>query len=371
MRIAIGVDLHKATSSAYAVYAGEGKENDRHRRFLDGFNGEFGKFPSTPENFERLSAFVRGHECFVLLENSTKAHEVYWVLRNIGMNVTVAHSTDLYRITKSVKKTDRNDSIELAGYMRRRLGGEVEFSECFIPSQEWMVRREMCRVVSSERAYLADTKRRIRAHMLLHGIKLKREYDDITCGKATVELCRFKDPHLAVLMRSAAEVKKRIDMGERMIEHLFAGNRMFDLIYSVVGIGVVTSAYLAALIVDIGRFSSCNNFTASFGVVPKKRSSGENDPNCATTHRGDDLARELLKQCAMVHVNNVPDSVVTKLYRRLVAKGKPKRVALIAASRSLLTVVWSVLKSGKEYTSDPETLKMTRKMAEGELTAGE
>jgi hypothetical protein len=42
----------------------------------------------------------------------------------------------LYRITRSVKKTDRNDPIELTGYMRRGLNGEGEFAECFIPLPE-------------------------------------------------------------------------------------------------------------------------------------------------------------------------------------------------------------------------------------------
>jgi hypothetical protein len=96
-----------------------------------------------------MARFMKNKECHILIENSTKSHEVYWILKSLGFDVTVAHATDLRNITDSVRKTDRNDAYELAAYMRRRLNGEVEFAESFITSHEWMGKREMC-------GYLAD-----------------------------------------------------------------------------------------------------------------------------------------------------------------------------------------------------------------------
>ena len=365
MIAAIGIDVHKKTSSAYAVYAGKGTEKEKHRTFLDSFNKEFGEFPSTPEMYNEIMRFARGHEYHILLENSTKSHEVYWIFKNGGANVTVAHSTDLYRITKSVKKTDRNDSVELAGYMRRRLHGENEFSESYIPSPEWMLRREMCRGIFAEKEYLADTKRRMRAHILLHGIRLTREYDDITVRNALIEMNRISDPYLRMLVKFATDAMNRVSMGEKTIAQMFFGNKMCELIDSIVGFGTTSAAYMTSLIVDIDRFSSSKEFTASFGVVPKMRSSGESDPNCPTTHRGDDLMRKRLMDCTRSHVRFAKDSVVTAMYHRLVNNGKPKREALVAASRKLLTVVWSVLKSGIPYSSDPDALKGAKEMEEG------
>jgi transposase len=365
MILAIGIDVHKNTSSAYAVYAGRGQENEKHRKFLNSFNNEFTKFPSTAENMKDMVTFVRGHECHILLENSTKAHEIYWVLRNTGMNVIVAQAQDLYHITRSDRKTDRNDSIELAGYMRRRLMGEDrEFADCYVPSPEWMMKREMCRGVFAEKEYLGNTKRRIRSHLLLHGIKLTREYDDITSLRPLAEMRYSKDPYLIMQANFADDAKKRILFGERTIEQMFSGNKTYDLIFSIVGIGKITAAYLTSLIVDIKRFPTSSNFTASFGVVPRRRDSGERSPNLGTTHRGDDIARDMLMYCARSHIRHVENSVVTKMYHRLVNNGKPKREALIAAVRKLLTVVWSVLKSGVPYTTDLERLMMARKDSE-------
>jgi transposase len=367
MIIAVGIDVHKEMCSAYSVYAGTGIENDKHRKFLNSFNNEFANFPSTAKQIDKMARFVRGHECHVLLENSTKTHDVYWMFRNLGIDVTVAQAYDLHRITRSVKKTDRNDSIELAGYMRRRLHGENEFAECFIPSPEWMTKREMCRGLSAEKEYLANTKRRIRSHLLLHGIHLKKEYSEITCPSALAELSDIKDPYLMMQVKFATDAIRRVNMGEKTIFHLFHKDPMFHLIYSIPGFGIISAAYFTSLIVDIDRFPSSDDFTASFGVVPKMRASGNKNPRCATTHKGDDLARYLLIFCVLAHVKHQKGSVVTKMYRRLVDNGKPKREAQIAAGRKLLTVVYSVLKSRRPFTADPEVLMLARQ-AEEEVT---
>ena len=103
------------------------------------------------------------------------------------------------------------------------------------------------------------------------------------------------------------------------------------------------------MIIDIDRFPDSKRFAASFGVVPKIRSSSDSNPRCSTTHRGDDLARYLLMFCVLGHVKHQKDSVVTRMYRRLVDNGKPKRETMVAAGRKLLTVVYSVLKKIAEY----------------------
>lgn len=366
MKMAVGVDLHSKRSVAYATYVDIGEVPPRHQKFLNDFNREFEDFPSTPKWFAKFAEFVSKHECYVLIENSTKTHDVYWFLTNLGVNVVVAQAQDLFRITKSVKKTDSNDSKELAGYMRRRLNGEIEFAECYMPSPEWMTRREMCRGLSSEKDYLANVKRKIRAHLLLHGIKMKSDYGDITCDKALKELAEFKDPYLMMMIRYATDARKRIDLMEKTVEYMFADMRMYQLIYSIPGFGVISAAYFTSLIIDISRFPDSSRFAASFGVVPKMRSSAESNPNCATTHRGDDLARYLLMFCVLSHVKHAPTSVVSKMYKRLVARGKKKREALVAAGRKLLTVVYAVLRDGREYVADPEELMLARETEESE-----
>jgi len=256
-----------------------------------------------------------------------------------------------------VKKTDKNDSMELAGYMRRRLAGENEFAECVMPPREWMMRREVCRVVFNEKLHLADLKRRARAHILLRGIKLMREYSDIFSKSAMEELRNTKDPCLLIFVSEARSIRSRTDEEARLIKQMFYGLEIYDLLLSIPGFGSVSAAYLASLIMDIKRFETSKQFSAYFGVVPKVRDSAETSHRCATTHRGDVDARRLLCQAAFVHVNTVENSVVMKMYDRLKKRGMAHKEVLVACARKLLTVVWAVLTKRLPYTDDEGLLE--------------
>jgi transposase len=360
------MDLHSKKSTAHAVYAGIGEIPEKHRKFIDSFNREFLSFPSTPDGMKRMAEFLGKNEYEILIESSSKSHETYWVLTNMGCKVTVALSRDLYRITRSVKKTDRNDSIELAGYMRRRMNGENEFSGCYVPSDEWMMKREMCRAFIADGEHLADLKRRIRAHLLVHGLKLDREYTDITTLKARESMRRLNDPYLAVLNSDVKATLERRRLTEKAIAHMFADDKNYGLIISIPGFGIVSSAYLSALVVDISRFETKEQFTAYFGVVPKMRASADSNPNCPTTHRGDENMRKLLYMCVHVHIQCAKDSVVTQMYDRLRASGKPHKEALTAASRKILVVVYSILKSKRRYADDESILAAVKNIRERE-----
>lgn len=366
MRIAVGMDLHKKSAVCFAVYAGEAAPTEEELETVERFNREHRTQPSEPEDMRDIAMALEGHDVHVLIENSTKTFDTYWVLTNLGCHVTVAQARDLYRITRSVKKNDNNDSMELAFYMRRRLHGEDEFAECVMPSHEWMIRREVCRTVFKEKTHLADLKRRTRSHMLLHGIKLSREYGDIFSAKAMNELVSTGDICLRIFVNEARSIKKRTDEEVRVVEHLFGDLRIYELLLTIPGFGRISAAYLASIIMDITRFGTANEFTASFGVVPKEHSSAETSKNCPTTHRGDEEARRLLKQAAWVHIMNVPDSVVTQMYHRLRKNGKAHNEALVACARKLLTVVRSVLINDAPYTSDRRLLARSGEMADSE-----
>lgn len=366
MRIAIGMDLHKKTAVCFAVYAGEGQPTLEEQEILERFNKEHRSQHSEPQDMYDIAHALDGHELHVLIENSTKTFDTYWILTNLGCHVVVAQARDLYRITKSVKKNDNNDSMELAFYMRRRLHGENEFAECIMPSHEWMMKREICRTVFKEKSHLADLKRRTRSHLLLHGIKLSKEYSNIFSLKAMAEMERINDPCLRIFVNEARTLTKRVDLEVKAIEQMFDGIRMYELIYSIPGFGCVSAAYLSSLIMDINRFDTANQFTASFGVVPKQRDSADSKHHCATTHRGDEEARRLLKQATWVHINTVGDSVVTNMYNRLKKNGKPHNEALVACSRKMLTVVRSVLINNREYTTDVNLLRKASELADSE-----
>ena len=366
MKVAVGIDLHAKTAVCYAVFAGGGEPTKKETEFLENFNKNFRTVKSNPDGLISIAKAFGKHEPHILIENSTKTFEAYWILTNYGCNVVVAVAHDLYRITKSLKKTDKNDSIELANYMRRRLQGENEFSECTIPSKDWMMNRELCRTVFYEKLHLANIKRRARMHIILQGIYLSREYSDIFCRKAIEEMKLTKDPCLLILINEALSIKKRTDFEAKLIQERFENNEDYNLLLSIPGIGSVSAAYLISLIIDIERFDSRSAFCAYFGIVPKVRESADHSVNCSTTHRGDEDARRILCQCTIVHIR-VCDSVVTEMYNRLKSNGKCHKEALVAAARKLVTVIWSVLKNKRKFSTDAALLARASEMEDSAM----
>jgi transposase len=362
MKMAIGIDVHKENCAACAVYAGTGEPPQRHLDSLEKFNKDFRRFPSDAVGMKDLSDRIRDHEAYVLIENSTKSHDVYWMLRNLDVRVTVAHAADLYRINRSKTKNDDNDARELAGYMRRRMMGEIEFAESHIPSQDVLLQRELCRFDLSDRTELSALKRRIRSHILIRGLKLKRKYDDITCPFSLAELKATGDHVLCLDAAKAENIKQRQWQTEKMIWNKMTGNRIFDIVWSIPGFGILSAAYVACMIDDIGRFKNDRSFAASMGITPKMDEAADKAKNCGISRRGDPALRRLICQATFVH-NSHADSFISEKYKRLKARGKHHNEALVACANSMARMLWTMVTRDTKYTSDPSVLVKARTLA--------
>ena len=347
--LAIGMDVHSSKTTAYAVPL---EESDMELCDLaEEFNVRFRRFDSTPSGYGKVADFLIGVEHSILIENSTKSHEVYWILTDLGCIVMVAHVTDLLRITKSKKKTDQHDCFELAHYMRRRMLGEIEFSECLIVDSKWMNRRQMCRLYAQESDLLSDTRRQLRAFMLLRGNAVPTLAKDIVSVKNLDRMELDADDTLSILLTRARDSKKRLVKCEKAIRKEFSDDPTYQSLYSIPGFGLVTSAYISSLIVDITRFKSDKAFAAYLGIVPAQRDSGESNPHCHITRRGDARARDMLMRSVLIHIREDKDreSAVTRLYDRLLSRGFPKRKALMAACNKMSRLIYKVLTTGESF----------------------
>lgn len=362
----MGIDVHKEKCAAYARFAGTGEPRRRHTEFLEKFNKDFNRFPSDARGMNKIADRLKDHEAEVLIENSTKSHDVYWMLTNLGIKVTVAHATDLYAITRSVDKNDTNDARKLSGYMWRvMMGQEDEFARCHIPDRDTLLLRELCRFDLNDRSELTALKCQIRSHMLIRGWKLTRNYKDITSSEALRELEATRDHVFLLDVAKAREIKKRKNFTEKIIRHKLRDSRMFDIVWSIPGFGILSAAYVTCMIDDISRFEDERKFAASAGLVPKQRESADKPKECGISRRGDADLRRLLCQAAFVHVFNV-ESHITEKYRRLRAAGKHHNEALVACANSLARLVWTLVTENRKYVSDPKVLAVSRAEAESD-----
>jgi len=347
--LAIGMDVHSSMSTAHA--APVDLSDDEEREFCEEFNRTFTKFPSTRTGMSKVAGFIGDRDHCILIENSTKTHELFWIMDDVGLTVIVAHSTDLFRITKSVKKTDAHDSQELAHYMRRYLMGEREFAQCYIVEGKWMKRRQLCRLYAQESEFLSNTRRQIRSYLLLRGMKPDKAASDIAGRRSLKLLERDADDALMILITRARESQERMKMCRTAISKEFRKEQDYELLMSIPGFGEVISGYLASMVVDIGRFDRPEQFSAYLGIVPKQRESADSAPRCGITRHGDEVARKMLLQATYVHIINDKErsSPVSRQYDRLKSRGLPHKKALTAAGNKMSRIVYGILKSKKAY----------------------
>ena len=365
MEIAIGIDVHKEKCAAFAKFAGKGEPRPRHEEFLEKFNERFRRFDSDYRGMTELADFLRDHSVHILIENSTKSQDVYWMLRGLGLEVTVAHATDLKHITESMNKNDDNDAAKLAGYMRRRLWGEIEFARCYIPMQEILLQRELCRYDLKLRSELTALKCQIRSHMLIRGWRLTRDYQNIVCVAALRELNAADIDIFKFDVAKARYLKQLVAETDRALRARMETNRMFDIIWSIPGFGILSASYMTCMIDDISRFRDGKSLAAWMGLTPKLDESADKPKNCGITRRGDPEMRKLICQATFVHIFH-SESFISGKYKRLKSKGKSHNEALVACANSMAQLIFAMLRDDTKYITDPKTLSKTRALADSD-----
>ena len=143
--------------------------------------------------------------------------------------------------------------------------------------------------------------------------------------------------HLAFLEKELADVDADIDAGIRASP---VWREKEDLLTSVPGVGAVTARTLIAELPELGQLDR-RKLAALVGVAPFNRDSG-----LWRGHRmiggGRTYVRNALYMAALAATRWNP--VIRAAYRRLVARGRPKKVALVACLRRLLTILNAILR---------------------------
>lgn len=121
-----------------------------------------------------------------------------------------------------------------------------------------------------------------------------------------------------------------------------------DLLVSVPGVGKQTARSLIAELPELGSLDR-RRLAALAGLAPWTRQSGMWRGK-ARIGGGRAPVRTALFTAAMVAVRHNPD---LKVFRdRLVAAGKPKMVALIAAARKLLAILNAIIRTGQPWRAE-------------------
>ena len=169
---------------------------------------------------------------------------------------------------------------------------------------------------------------------------------------ARISVGRHHGEAYRVQVRHACEdmdlLRRRIRELEDRIEETLDKHEVGKLLTSIDGIGPLTAARIIAEVGDPAAFRDAGCLAAYVGVIPALRHSGKFTPmRAGITSIGNAQLRAKLWMPTLSAVRK--NAWIRSFYERLIARGKPPKVALIAAMRKLLVAIYSVAKSRQPF----------------------
>lgn len=148
------------------------------------------------------------------------------------------------------------------------------------------------------------------------------------------------------LRRSIKRLNKNIAVWEQRIDAAIKENDALAAkqaaLQSVTGVAAVTSSVLLVHVPELGQLNR-QELAAIAGVAPYNRDSGNHQGKRAI-YGGRERVRKALFMAARTAVQPKNKSPLCEVYKRLIAKGKPFKVAIIAVARRLLAHLNSLIK---------------------------
>ena len=231
---------------------------------------------------------------------------------------------DFAKATGQLAKTDRIDADILA-----------RFADVVRPA---------VRVIADAEAQELDALL-ARRRQLLEMLQAERNRLGQVFGKGKRLVRKSLKVHIAFLERELRMTDT--DLGE-MVRKSPAWRERDELLQSVPGVGPVLSRTLLADLPELGRLSR-REIAKLVGVAPLSRDSGTMHGR-RFVQGGRATVRAVLYMGALVATRR--NAVIRLFYQRLVAAGKPKKLALIACMRKLLTILNTMVRTHTRWNAE-------------------
>ena len=151
------------------------------------------------------------------------------------------------------------------------------------------------------------------------------------------------------LARSIEHIQDEVQLlKRRSVELYHTVKEHQSLLATIPGITHETAIVLEAYIGDVNRFSHMKKFVAYFGMNPTVNQSGKSKRASHLQKKGSPIVRHKLFLATLCMINR-KIAPIYPYYRRLVDSGKPKLVAVGAAMRKLLVIIYFMLKNNSTF----------------------
>nr|WP_232301563.1 IS110 family transposase [Formosa algae] len=290
-------------------------------------DGNYYQFKNTISGFRKFVKLL-GSDSYCVMEATGYYHyQLAYYLLESGIKVSVENPLSVKRFIQmklSKIKTDKSDSKLICEYAKQvelKLwkGNSKHQTECL----------QMTRLLA------VYTKQTTMLKNKLHG--------EAVLGNPSKVV-------VSSLKRSLKQVQKEIKTLEDKLIILVkeVHQDVLTRLKSIPGIGAKTSLMLVVLTDGFERFTSGSELCSYAGLTPVIRKSGSSVTGRPRISKiGNQKLRSLLFMCSFNACKY--NKACREIYERIVAKGKSKKLALIAVCNKLLKQAFAIAKSGLVY----------------------
>jgi transposase len=271
-------------------------------------------------------------------------------LSELGHEVIIANPRQMHLISKSERKSDRNDARMLARV------GRVD-PKLLHPVQQRSEESFVVRTLLASRTLLVATRTRlinhVRAEAKVLGKPLPSCETYVFARRARLHLPEAiraaVEPLLEVLDQTQERIERYDQEIARLCDEVYPQTR---LLRQVTGVGPVISLTYVATIETPSRFSRSRAIGAYLGLTPRSYQSGDRDPQLRISKRGDRELRRLLVSAATYMLRRSSPDCDLKRYGKRVARGNTPRDrnrARVAVARKLAVLLHRLWANGEVY----------------------
>jgi transposase len=288
--------------------------------------------------------------CRVALEVGTHSPWVSRQLAEMGHEVIVANARRVRLIVESSRKDDRLDARTLARLARidPQLLSPIQHRSAQAQADLMSVRARAALVEA--RTALVNSARGLAKS---YGERLPRCSTARVSEELGVELSPELRVALGPLLAEVATLNERIKEYDRQIEAV-AQERYPEVerLRQVSGVGTLIALTYVLTLEDPLRFRRSREAGCYVGLRPKRRDSGDSQPQLRITKEGDRYLRKLLVQGAHYILGPFgPDCDLRRWGSKLAARGgkNAKKRARVAVARKLAVLLHKLWISGEVY----------------------
>jgi len=281
-------------------------------------------FPNTAQGHRKLVAWLRKYQVGKAVMEASGGYERDWAkaLREAGLEVRIVDPKRVRSFARSAGRLAKNDAIDAEMI--------AWFAETFgeAPVQAYDADREKLVQIVNARQALLDVQTELQNRNEHSVPDVVQKMQARLLKKIALEVARL-EAAIAATIKATAH---------------FTG--LAEIIESVPGLGRGTSAGLIAAMPELGQVSN-KAAAALLGVAPYDDDSGKRRGERQIKGGRRKVRNLFYMACLGAATQHNP--VLKAFYRRLVAKGKEKKVALVACMRKLIVILNIMIARGEKW----------------------